>query len=120
MSPKRANGKRTGRNKADNGSKWIRKEKRWAIYRRDDFKCVYCGIEVEVAPHGFTLDHLLSPELGGSNHESNLVTACKVCNSAKGKKSKAQFIKWLQKEKGQSPEDVAKRIRNTIRRKLRK
>lgn len=119
MSPNRENGRRTGRNQADNGSKWIRKEKRWAIYRRDNYECVYCQVSLEDAEHGFTLDHLLPTELGGSNHESNLVTACKVCNSAKGKKTKAQFLRWLQ-SKGQSPTQVTKRIKNSIRRKLKK
>jgi 5-methylcytosine-specific restriction endonuclease McrA len=43
MSPDRTKGtRRTGKNKADNGSKWIRPEKRWAIYRRDTYCCIYC------------------------------------------------------------------------------
>ena len=32
---------------ATNGSKWIRPEKRMAIYLRDGLACVYCGEGVE-------------------------------------------------------------------------
>lgn len=30
-----------------NGSKWIRPEKRLAIYHRDGFACIYCGATAE-------------------------------------------------------------------------
>jgi 5-methylcytosine-specific restriction endonuclease McrA len=70
--------------KAWNGRKWIRDEKRAAIYHRDGWACVYCGRGL-VGPHrvtgsGLTLDHLTPRSQGGSNHETNLVTACGACN----------------------------------------
>ena len=64
------------------GSKWIRRNKRLAIYFRDGCACVFCGVTFEDGVV-MTLDHLLACELGGSNHETNLVTACLSCNSSK-------------------------------------
>lgn len=61
-----------------NGSKWIRPEKRLAIYARDGFACVYCGDEDRLS-----LDHLQPRELGGSHEASNLVACCVSCNSAR-------------------------------------
>jgi len=70
-----------------NGRKWIRDEKRAAIYHRDGWACAYCGRGL-VGPHrvsgsGLTLDHLIPRSQGGSNHETNLVTACGTCNSSR-------------------------------------
>lgn len=64
-----------------NGSKWIRPEKRLAIYLRDGFICAYCGRSLKGAePHDLTLDHLLPRSTGGGNDATNLVTACGNCN----------------------------------------
>lgn len=100
-----------------NGSNWIRKEKRHAIYRRDDLSCVYCGATAE--DDVLTLDHLVAVELGGTNHESNLVTACRRCNGAKGKMSVRQFLNFL-RGRGIDTMAIAARIRRNIKRKLRR
>lgn len=64
------------------GSRWIRPEKRLAIYIRDDFACVYCGLALKDAPPAdVTLDHLDARTNGGNNDASNLITACRRCNS---------------------------------------
>jgi len=60
------------------GSKWIRAEKRLAIYARDAHACVYCGSAANLS-----LDHIVPRELGGTHEASNLVTACVRCNSAR-------------------------------------
>jgi hypothetical protein len=71
--------------KAWNGGKWIRPEKRLAIYIRDGFQCAYCGRDLrEAAPADVTLDHLNCRTHGGSNEATNLITACKSCNSSRG------------------------------------
>lgn len=57
---------------------WIRPHKRLAVYLRDDMACVYCGAE-----ENLTLDHLRPRTKGGSNSDSNLVTACTGCNSSR-------------------------------------
>lgn len=49
------------------------------VFKRDGFKCQYCGTTKEL-----TLDHLIPKAKGGKSSWSNLVTACKRCNSRKG------------------------------------
>ena len=63
---------------------WIRPEKRLAIYLRDSFRCVYCCSDLHDAdPRDVTLDHLRPKADGGSNGETNLVTACRACNCSR-------------------------------------
>lgn len=71
------------RNAAAKGGKWIRQDKRLAIYLRDGLSCVYCGAKVEDGA-SLSLDHLLPQSYGGSNGEGNLVTCCGRCNSKRG------------------------------------
>lgn len=67
-----------------NGSKWIRPEKRLAIYIRDGFSCAYCGRDLKDAePQEINLDHLLPRSAGGSNEATNLITSCKSCNCSR-------------------------------------
>jgi len=74
------------------GSKWIRAEKRLAIYLRDGFRCVYCGRELAEAPAAeCQLDHLQCRSRGGSNEASNLVTSCRSCNASR---QDAHFTAW--------------------------
>ena len=71
---------------------WIRADKRLAIYLRDRFTCLYCCRDLHDAdPADVTLDHLRCQSDGGSNHESNLVTACRACNCARQDKPLARF-----------------------------
>jgi 5-methylcytosine-specific restriction endonuclease McrA len=74
------------------GSKWIRKEKRLAIYLRDGLACCYCGDTIEDGAK-LSLDHVKPHSKGGSNHESNLVTCCSRCNSSRGVRSVAAFAR---------------------------
>jgi len=51
------------------------------IFRRDSFRCVYCG---NVFPDDLlTLDHVQPRMRGGDRSEGNIVTACRACNEAK-------------------------------------
>lgn len=54
-------------------------EKFYAIRARDGHACVYCS-----ARKYLSLDHLIARSRGGSGEDSNLVTACRSCNSRKG------------------------------------
>lgn len=73
-------------------SSWIRRDKRLAIYLRDGIACVYCGTDLRDArPHDMGLDHLQPRCKGGSNEASNLVTACRTCNSSRQHKPWRQF-----------------------------
>lgn len=85
MATQRARNRKTDTYKKMNGGKWIRPERRLAIYLRDDFRCLYCLKDLrDATPTDLTLDHLKCRVDGGTNHESNLVTACRSCNSARG------------------------------------
>lgn len=52
----------------------------WAVFKRDGYKCRYCG--VEGVP--LTVDHLVLWEEGGPSTEENLVASCRPCNKARG------------------------------------
>jgi len=73
------------------GSKWIRVERRLGIYIRDGMACVWCGATVEDQQTILSLDHVIPDVKGGTHESSNLVTACKRCNSARGCKTVAAF-----------------------------
>jgi 5-methylcytosine-specific restriction endonuclease McrA len=68
---------------------WITKERRLAIYIRDEFTCGYCGRNMKNdGPETLTLDHLIPRNVkvshgSGGNESTNLVTACHSCNSAR-------------------------------------
>jgi 5-methylcytosine-specific restriction endonuclease McrA len=63
---------------------WIHKTTRLAIYLRDSFTCVYCLRDLHTAnPFDVTLDHLQPRSLGGNHEPTNLVTACRSCNSSR-------------------------------------
>lgn len=49
------------------------------IFRRDHYTCQYCGVTTNL-----TLDHLIPKSKGGRSSWTNLVTACRSCNSKKG------------------------------------
>ncbi len=76
------------------GSKWITRERRLAIYLRDGLACVYCGARVEDGAT-LSLDHITPKCQGGDNHNHNLVTACRTCNSARNDRSVADFCASL-------------------------
>lgn len=101
-----------------NGSKWIRPEKRKRIYKRDDHTCVYCSESIYTSAEIIlTLDHVVARELGGTNESTNLVTACKSCNSTKRHLSVPQFIQYLA-DNGADTDAIAKNVRNARRRQL--
>lgn len=55
---------------------------RFAILRRDNNACQYCGAR---APDTFLhIDHIIPVAEGGANDPSNLITACYRCNLGKG------------------------------------
>lgn len=55
---------------------------RFAILSRDGFVCVYCGIDAQRAQ--LHVDHITPVLDGGTNEDTNLVTACASCNLGKG------------------------------------
>jgi hypothetical protein len=61
----------------------ILKSIRFRVLDRDGYRCQYCG---RSAADGVRLhiDHVVAVSRGGSNDESNLLTACQDCNLGKG------------------------------------
>lgn len=54
---------------------------RFEVFKRDSFKCQYCGRSApEVVLH---VDHIKPVSKGGTNDITNLITACFDCNSGK-------------------------------------
>jgi len=62
--------------------KSLSKKTRFDVFKRDGFKCQYCGAH----PPEVTLeiDHIRPVALGGENEIDNLVAACFDCNRGKG------------------------------------
>jgi len=52
------------------------------IFRRDGFRCVYCGGVFDVDL--LTLDHVEPRVKGGDRSDGNIVTSCRTCNAEKG------------------------------------
>lgn len=96
------------------GSHWIRREKRRAIYNRDSHTCVYCG-----GKHNLTLDHVIPVELGGTNEATNLVTACRRCNSRKGSTMDLRsFARMIASETGTTTRTITNRVRRQLKTEL--
>lgn len=54
---------------------------RFEIFKRDNFKCQYCGrMPPQVILH---IDHVVSVANGGDNSNTNLITSCQDCNLGK-------------------------------------
>ena len=92
------------------GSKWIRRDKRLAIYLRDGMACAYCGAVFEDGV-GLSLDHLICSSKGGSNKASNLVTSCISCNS---RRRDMPLEDWLISQFGEDAASVARFITEHI------
>lgn len=59
----------------------ISKRTRFEVFKRDQFKCQYCGA---AAPEVLlTVDHIRPVADGGGRDLLNLITACNVCNAGK-------------------------------------
>lgn len=65
--------------------------RRARIFERDEYRCVYCG--ERFAADDLTIDHVESRVRGGDHSEGNLVTACKACNTKKGHRRLAEFLR---------------------------
>jgi 5-methylcytosine-specific restriction endonuclease McrA len=52
------------------------------LFRRDGYICMYCGSRSD--EHQLTRDHVIPLSKGGRDIWSNVVTACRSCNTRKG------------------------------------
>lgn len=69
------------------GARWTRQ----GVLQRDNYRCIYCGIESGkkqrgqiLTRHYFTVDHLIPRSKGGKNTWGNTACACPLCNNRKG------------------------------------
>lgn len=113
MSGDRRGGKYTP---AANGGKWLRTNKRLAIYLRDGLSCLYCGSGVEDGVR-LQVDHYRRVQDGGGNRASNLVTACARCNNSKNNLTIRQWFARL-REQGIDTKEVRRRCRKHMARRL--
>lgn len=61
--------------------KAITKKTRFEVFKRDKFRCQYCGSSApEVV---LEIDHMMPVSKGGHNDIMNLITSCKACNAGK-------------------------------------
>jgi len=111
--------KLTARQAAWNGGGWITPVRRLSIYLRDGLACVWCGDAVEDGAQ-LSLDHLRCHINGGGNESTNLVTACKRCNSSRGKRSVAAFARAVAAylDHGVTAEEIVRRVRAAARRRV--
>lgn len=67
--------------------KTLSKKTRFEVFKRDAFKCQYCG---RSAPDVILeVDHIVPVAEGGKNDLLNLITSCRECNRGKGKRNLA-------------------------------
>lgn len=101
------------------GMNWIRQEKRLAIYLRDGLACCWCGAAVEDGAT-LSLDHVVPHSRGGSNGETNLVTACKRCNDSRGARPVRKFAIAVAGylNRGARPEAIVAHVRQQQRKPL--
>ena len=71
----------------------ISKRIRFEVFKRDGFRCQYCG----AVPPSVTLeiDHIIPVSKRGTNNIENLVTSCWACNSGKSDKDLTSIPKSI-------------------------
>jgi len=58
------------------------------LFRRDGYLCLYCGREFPES--ALTRDHIVPLSRGGDDRWSNVVSACRACNTRKGGRTPEQ------------------------------
>lgn len=66
------------------------------IFRRDDYVCQYCGIQLDRTTA--TVDHVIPRCRGGKHHWNNVVCCCLKCNRKKGDRTPVEANMELMKE----------------------
>lgn len=85
------------------------------IKARDGHRCVYCGKSAEESGTHLQLDHLTPKSAGGKDVATNLVLACRSCNSAR---QDLPLARWAAKAAGLGLAFTAQSIRAQARRRL--
>ncbi len=83
---------------------------RYAIFERDDHKCVYCGQSPIEDGVKLVIDHIIPYSISHDNGIYNLITACNECNRSKSNRPLKQEIyerivkRNIERNEGISPE----------------
>jgi len=56
---------------------------RFEIFKRDKFRCQYCGRNPREDKCKLVIDHIIPKARGGEDKVDNLITSCKECNLGK-------------------------------------
>jgi hypothetical protein len=86
-----------------NKRKPVGKKLRFDVFKRDGFRCQYCG--ATPLQTGLQVDHIVPVAEGGDNGINNLITSCQPCNIGKG----ASPLTVVPKSLSQRAKDVAER-----------
>jgi len=76
-----------------------------SVQKRDNYYCQYCGKDILESLDNWKdgrIDHFIPADFGGSEDDSNLVTACSHCNEIKSDnifKSMAEAREYIAKER---------------------
>lgn len=74
--------------------KGLSKKTRFDVFKRDGFKCQYCG---RTPPQIILqVDHIIAVASGGGDDDTNLLTSCEDCNSGKGARDLSQAPESVQ------------------------
>jgi 5-methylcytosine-specific restriction endonuclease McrA len=82
---------------------------RQSIYAREHGLCFYCLRQL--TPLMKCLDHVVPRVRRGRNSYRNLVSCCVDCNSQKGERSAADFLRSLYRERRLTAAELAARLR---------
>jgi HNH endonuclease len=83
----------------------IGKRLRFEIYKRDRFRCVYCGRTPTEAV--LEVDHLVPVAGGGTDDPENLFTACRDCNAGKSDRPLTSALPQVRRDEIQ---ELAERV----------
>lgn len=68
--------------------------KRQAVYQKTNGQCWYCGMEISIGT--MCVEHATPKIKGGHSTLSNLLPACRRCNSQKYTKTIEEYRSWLE------------------------
>jgi len=94
------------------GRKSLSKSLRFEIFKRDGFRCLYCGCSP--SQKVLRVDHVVPVAEGGSDESSNLVTSCFDCNAGKAAR-RLEDVRLSAGIAGEADLEHAEQIREWLR-----
>lgn len=86
----------------------------WRIEARDGHACVYCGATAMSSGAQLHFDHLTPRSAGGSDEPTNLVLACRSCNSRRHDLSLSAWAKSARSYLLFTSESIRKQARRRL------